>query len=149
MTIFPLDIRIKFEKYVYHYQKNGHNTFFTDRRSTSADEIQNTSTANLPEPFFDLNQILTRSSQGSMIIDFYLKHKTLNESCRSILVELVINDLIKRNCTMTIHLANNIYSTLHWVGNTLSSSFSHLIISPILRSSTFYYCYPHTYFIQL
>jgi len=37
---------------------------------------------NLPENVFDLGPILTKSTQGPMIVDYYYKQKHLNESCR-------------------------------------------------------------------
>jgi len=61
---------------------------------------------------FDLNEILIKSTQGAMIIDYYYKQKKLNESSRSLLVEIIINDLIKKNRTMTIDLANSISNAI-------------------------------------
>lgn len=47
-----------------------------------------------------------------MIVDYYFKNKKLNESCHTLLVELIINDLIKKNRTMTIDLASHISNAI-------------------------------------
>ncbi|KAF0706912.1 Uncharacterized protein FWK35_00032358, partial [Aphis craccivora] len=76
--------------------------------------VQNSTLQNTKPPAigFDLNDILIKSTQGSMIIDYYYKQKKLNESSRSLLVEIIINDLIKKNRTMTIDLADNISNAI-------------------------------------
>lgn len=116
MANFPLGIQIKFEKCVNEYQKTELGQLdgsFLETKSIPSASIQhsvssNSSIKNLPENLFDLTQILTRSTQGPLIVDYYFKHKHLNESCRTLLVEIIINDLIKRNQTMTINLSNDI-----------------------------------------
>ncbi|XP_022175767.1 uncharacterized protein LOC111037477 [Myzus persicae] len=47
-----------------------------------------------------------------MVAEFYFKNKKLNESYRTLLVELIINDLIKKNRTMTIDLARTISNAI-------------------------------------
>jgi hypothetical protein len=94
---FPLGIQIKFEKYIHDYQNNEveqHQIPFLKPKSIPVSTAQNIVPTN--ENIFDLNQILTKSSQGSMVVDYYFKNKKLNESCRTLLVELIINDLIKK-----------------------------------------------------
>lgn len=116
---FPLGIQIKFENYVNEYQQKqlelGCSVLET--KSISSTSTQNvlsshSSTKNPAENCFDLSQILTRSTQGPLIVDYYYKHKHLNESCRTLLVEIIINDLIKRNQTMTINLSNDIANAI-------------------------------------
>ncbi|KAL5239943.1 hypothetical protein ACI65C_007353 [Semiaphis heraclei] len=117
---FPLGIQIKFEKYVNEYQQKQLgplDSSFLETKSIPSTSTQrfvssNSSTKNLSENCFDLTQILTRSTQGSLIVDYYFKHKHLNESCRTLLVEIIINDLIKRNQTMTINLSNDIANAI-------------------------------------
>ncbi|XP_060868106.1 uncharacterized protein LOC132943234 isoform X2 [Metopolophium dirhodum] len=117
---FPLGTQIKFEKYVNGYQQKQLEqldcsvleTKSIPSTSTQHFVSSNSSTKNLPESCFDLSQILTRSTQGPLIVDYYFKHKHLNESCRTLLVEIIINDLIKRNQTMTINLSNDIANAI-------------------------------------
>lgn len=117
---FPLGIQIKFEKYVNEYQQKQLgplDSSFLETKSIPSTSTQrfvssNSSTKNLSENCFDLTQILTRSTQGPLIVDYYFKHKHLNESCRTLLVEIIINDLIKRNQTMTINLSNDIANAI-------------------------------------
>lgn len=118
MANFPLGLRIKFEKYVKNYQQNQlgliDGSLLETKSIPSASTLtpSNSSIMNLPENVFDLGPILTKSTQGRMIVDYYYKQKHLNESCRTLLVEIIINDLIKRNKTMTINLANDIANAI-------------------------------------
>jgi len=43
-----------------------------------------------------------------LILDYYKTNSVLNESCRNLLVEIIINNLIKNQTNMTIKLANHI-----------------------------------------
>ncbi|KAL5237576.1 hypothetical protein ACI65C_004986 [Semiaphis heraclei] len=116
LTNYPLGIHIKFEKYLEEYQKNQeqHNVSLLKSKIVAETPVQNlTLQSTKPlESGFDLNEILIKSTQGAMIIDYYHKQKKLNESSRSLLVEIIINDLIKKNRTMTIDLANSISNAI-------------------------------------
>lgn len=110
---FPIGIQIKFEKYIQDYQNKEveqHQISSIKPKSIPVSTTQNIVPTN--ENIFDLSQILTKSSQGSMVVDYYFKNKKLNESCRTLLVELIINDLIKKNRTMTIDLASQISNAI-------------------------------------
>ncbi|CAI6373153.1 unnamed protein product [Macrosiphum euphorbiae] len=117
---FPLGIQIKFEKYVNEYQKKQEEQLYGSLLetksipSTSTQNVvsSNSSTNDLPGNCFDLSKILTLSTQGPLIVEYYYKQKHMNESCRTLLVEIIINDLIKRNQTMTINLSNNIANAI-------------------------------------
>jgi len=114
-------LAIKFEKYVNEYQQKqlgSLDSSFLETKSIPLTSTQrfvssNSSTKNLSENCIDLTQILTRRTQGPLIVDYYFKQKHLNESCRTLLVEIVINDLIKRNQTMTINLSNDIANAFY------------------------------------
>ncbi|CAI6361296.1 unnamed protein product [Macrosiphum euphorbiae] len=43
---------------------------------------------------------------GSFVLNYFEKHNIINESCRNVLVEIIINDLIKREYHTTFRLAN-------------------------------------------
>lgn len=116
LTNYPLGIHIKFEKHLEEYQKNQeqrHNVSLLKSKIIAETPVQNLTLQSTPsESGFDLNEILIKSTQGVMIIDYYCKQKKLNESSRSLLVEIIINDLIKKNRTMTIDLANSISNAI-------------------------------------
>lgn len=117
LTNYPLGIHIKFEKHLEDYQKNQeqqHDVSLLKSKIIAETPVQNlTLTSTKPSEIgFDLNEILIKSTQGAMIIDYYYKQKKLNESSRSLLVEIIINDLIKKNRTMTIDLANSISNAI-------------------------------------
>jgi len=84
---FPFGIQIKFEKFVNGYQQKqlefGFSVLETKSiPSTSTQHVvsSKSSTKNLTENYFDLSQILTRSTEDLLIVDYYFKHKHLNES---------------------------------------------------------------------
>lgn len=56
----------------------------------------------------ELVQMLSNNTQGSLIFDYFKNHKMLNDSCRNLLIEIIISDLVKKDLTMTIKLANYI-----------------------------------------
>lgn len=116
LSNFPLGIRIKFENRLKKYQQtlninnisyNSHpevNKFPTIVCNTdkTADKVKIT----LGHQIFHLQKILTNNTKGSLILDYYKKHNIINESCRNILVEIIINDIINNDLPMNIKLAN-------------------------------------------
>jgi hypothetical protein len=77
MANFPLDLRIKFEKYVKNYQQNQlgpiDGSLLETKSIPSASTLtpSNSSIMNLLENAFDFGPILTKSTQGPMIVDYY------------------------------------------------------------------------------
>lgn len=116
LTDYPIGIRIKFEKHLQEYQKNQgqqQDISLLIPKLITETPVQNLiQSTNSSKIGFDLSEILIKSTQGSMIVDYYYKQKKLNESSRSLLVEIIINDLIKKNRTMTIDLANSISNAI-------------------------------------
>lgn len=56
----------------------------------------------------DLSEILNSSTQGMMIINYFKSNKKLNDSIRTMLVELIINHVITKKLSMSVNLAENI-----------------------------------------
>lgn len=56
----------------------------------------------------ELLQTLLNNVHGSLILDYFKNHYMLNESCRNLLIEIIISDLVIQNLTMTVKLANHI-----------------------------------------
>ncbi|KAF0709353.1 C2H2-type domain-containing protein [Aphis craccivora] len=109
---YPLGNRIKFE----HYRKNStekdvRNELTSRKRSTSISSILSNSSPSIPsEPIqsFLLHDILTKSVQGALITDYYGSNKNLNETCRNLLVDLIVSSLIDKQMSMSICLADRI-----------------------------------------
>lgn len=57
---------------------------------------------------FSMEKLLSNSTQGALIINYYKSNNNLNESCRNLLVDLIIANLIDKNHSMPISLANHI-----------------------------------------
>jgi len=61
-----------------------------------------------PIQSFFLNDILTKSNQGVLITDYYASNNSLNETCRNLLVNLIVSSLIDKQMSMTVSLADHI-----------------------------------------
>lgn len=110
LSNFKLGTRIKFEHHLKLYQRSlSINVdelpkIVCNNDNQSADDIK----IKLKNQTFQLENILKNYTQGSLIVDYYKKHNILNESCRNLFVEIIINYIIKYNISMTINLANSI-----------------------------------------
>ncbi|XP_029347666.1 uncharacterized protein LOC107882231 isoform X2 [Acyrthosiphon pisum] len=113
---YPLGKRIKFEHYVKQWRKNSihkdvRNESTSRKRSISISSISSTSspsTSSEPIQSFLLHDILTKSVQGALITDYYRTNKNLNETCRNLLVDLIVSSLIDKQMSMSICLADRI-----------------------------------------
>ncbi|VVC41518.1 Hypothetical protein CINCED_3A016863 [Cinara cedri] len=96
---FPLGIKILFNHYLENWQ-NTQNVLSNKINTKSVHE----------ESAFDINinlsDILTTSSTGTMIIDYYKTNNKFNDNIRSLLVETVINYIITKKIPMSVNLAN-------------------------------------------
>lgn len=61
---------------------------------------------------FSINKILSKSSQGVLITNYYKCNKNLNENCRNLLVDLIIASLLEQKCPMFVGLASSIADTI-------------------------------------
>jgi len=111
----PLGPRIKFENKVKKYQESlvqNSEHITVNKTSTTiisnSDKISHTVKVTTENQVFQLYTILTNYAQGSFILNYFKTHNVLNESHRNVLVEIIINDLIKRESQMTFRLANSI-----------------------------------------
>lgn len=116
LSNLPLGPRIKFENKVKKYQASlVQNSEFTTVNKTSAIIMSNaheisqkvTKVTN-ENQVFKLHTILKNYAQRSIVLNYFEQHNILNESCRNVLVEIIINDLIKRESQMTFRLANSV-----------------------------------------
>lgn len=63
-------------------------------------------------PQFSLHDVLSNSSHGVMITNYYKSNKNLNESCRSLMIDLIISNLIQQSISMSVGLADTIAKTI-------------------------------------
>ena len=115
---FPLGIKIKFSNYLENWQnvQNGS----SNNKLDTAILPKNTKSFVQEEPVVDINinldDILTSSTTGSMIIDYYKINNKLNDNIRSLLVETVISYIITTKKQMSVNLAD-------YIGNQIIAMF--------------------------
>jgi len=63
-------------------------------------------------PPFCIYEVLNRSSQGSLITNYYKTNSNLNESCRNLMIDIIISNLVEKNISMTVNLADSIATTI-------------------------------------
>ncbi|XP_029348429.1 uncharacterized protein LOC107883454 isoform X2 [Acyrthosiphon pisum] len=114
---FPLGIKIKFSHYLENWQ-NVQNGSSNNKLDTILPK--NTKSFVQEEPVVDINinlgDILTSSTTGSMIIDYYKINNKLNDNIRSLLVETVISYIITTKKQMSVNLAD-------YIGNQIIAMF--------------------------
>jgi len=106
-----MGIRIKFAYYIKEWQKSK----YCNNSSESPIHIYSSSSLPVPIPLgqqFSLDEILSKTTQGALITNYYKCNNSLNESCRNLLVDLIIASLLEKNHPMTVALANNIADTI-------------------------------------
>jgi len=126
LSNFSPGIQIKFEYCVKKYQQsltiNKESPTLNNKLSTVQNITSQISHTNndininnndiFKNTVFKLLSVLTNNPNGSLILDYYTKHNVLNESCRNMLVEIIISDMIKNGSTMTVGLANSIANAI-------------------------------------
>lgn len=119
LSNFSPGIQIKFEYRVKKYQQSLtinkepptlNNNLSTVQNITS--QISHTNNGISKNTVFQLHSVLTSNPNGSLILDYYKKYSVLNESCRNILVDIFISDIIKNGSAMTVGLANSIANAI-------------------------------------
>lgn len=70
------------------------------------------SISHIISPQFSLCDVLKNSSHGIMIMNYYKSNKSLNDSCRSLMIDLIISSLIEQSISMSVGLADTIAKTI-------------------------------------
>jgi len=112
---YPMGIRIKFAYYIKDWQKSKY-----INNSSESPILCTISSSSLPAPVpsvpleqqFSLDEVLTKTTQGTLITNYYKCHNSLNESHRNLLVNVIIANLLEKNRSMSVVLANNIADTI-------------------------------------
>lgn len=107
-----MGIRIKFAYYIKDWQKSKYSN-----NSSESPILCTISSSSLPAPVpleqqFSLDEFLTKTTQGTLITNYYKCHNSLNESHRNLLVDGIIANLLEKNRSIFVVLANNIADTI-------------------------------------
>lgn len=117
---YPLGVRIKFEHFVKQWQNSKWDNNSSDSNLSASSFTSSSLSARSLEPrlVFSLDEVLKRSTHGSMIINYYESNKNLNEKCRNLLVDLIIASLLEEKRSMSTALANHISDIIVETFNT-------------------------------
>lgn len=105
---YPLGVHIKFEHCVKQWQNTNTSNSNLPTPSFTSPTSSLLAGSSEPLPEFALDEVLKRSTHGSMIISYYETNKNLNETCRNLLVDLIIASLLEKKRPMSTTLANHI-----------------------------------------
>lgn len=99
---FPLGVQVTFRHNVERWQQNQVTTMMSSPQLVSS-----------PKPNSDKNNVLELveildCTQGTMIMDYYKINKSLNDNIRTLLVEIIIQNIITKKIVMSVSLAENI-----------------------------------------
>lgn len=74
----------------------------------------------IQKPFksFVLTEVLNSSTQGTMIINYFKSNNKLNDSIRTMLVDVIINHVITLKISMSVSLADSIATQIEALFNT-------------------------------
>lgn len=116
LSAYPLGILIKFEASLKLWQKTlpENSNSFTKNNSCDSSATLSALPLSIPRSntSFCLETVLKNNSQCDYVIDYYGHNNCLNDSCRSIIVNAIINHIIKEKIPMSITLANVIGETI-------------------------------------
>lgn len=112
LSKYPLGVKIKFEHYVKQWQKNRQlNPSVENKPRKSISSSKSISTLYQVQ-HFSLDEILNKNSQGALIINYYKTNNNLNESCRNMMLDIIISDLVEKNISMSVVLADTVATTI-------------------------------------
>lgn len=122
---YPLGVQINFRYHVEAWQKSNITENEPNKNITSSHVIPSSSCSSSLEmikldknqsiqciipsknPNIEVSNILN-STQGALIIDYYKKHNSINDNIRTLLVEIIIQELITKKILMSVSLAEEI-----------------------------------------
>ncbi|CAH1733039.1 unnamed protein product, partial [Aphis gossypii] len=122
---YPLGVQINFRYHVEAWQKSNITENEPNTNITSSHVIPSSSCSSSLEmikldknqsiqciipsknPNIEVSNILN-STQGALIIDYYKKHNSINDNIRTLLVEIIIQELITKKILMSVSLAEEI-----------------------------------------
>lgn len=107
-----MGVRIKFAYHIKNWQISNHGNNSSESSILCTNSSSSLSVSVPFEQQFSLNDVLTKTAQGALITNHYKCHNSLNESCRNLLVDLIIASLLEKNHPMSVALANNIADTI-------------------------------------
>jgi len=105
---FPLGIKIKFGYFLENWQNTSVNNKLDTILPKNTKPFVQEETVNVVDSNINLSDILTSSTTGTMIIDYYKTNNKFNDNIRSLLVETVISYIITTKKQMSVNLADHI-----------------------------------------
>lgn len=103
---FPLGIKIVFRYELDKWQKSTHKV-----RNISLDhELHHDlplTIDSLPKQIIKVGEILSSSSQGHLILEFYRKNNKLNDGIRTTLVDIIISYIISMKIPMSVNISES------------------------------------------
>lgn len=105
LSKYPMGVKIKFEKNLKQLRK---------KPEEISVDVMNRPTVSVRHvyPQFSLHNVLSNSSHDVMITNYYKSNKSLNDSCRSLMIDLIISSLIEQSISMSVGLADTIAKTI-------------------------------------
>jgi hypothetical protein len=101
---------VKFVQYVKEWQKSIRgNTLEISAPKRLSESVSIFS--ELIQPF-NLENILSANTQVQLIVNYYSLNNNLNESCRNLLVDLIIATIVDKKISMTVALVNHIATVI-------------------------------------
>lgn len=112
LTKFPIGIKVLFTHKLQKWQ-NSKDDSTSKSAVNDSPPTTNTTPANIPSSMgICLDEVLSLSSTGKMIVDYYKSHKKLNNNIRTLLVDTIISCIITTKIPMSVNLASNIGSDI-------------------------------------
>lgn len=112
LSEYPLGIKILFSHNLENWQKSLPQNVYDMSSTTALQNTPNVIPILQPKAAIDnsinLGDILSSSSTGSMIIDYYRINNKFNDNIRLLLVDNIINYIITNKLSMSINLADYI-----------------------------------------
>lgn len=116
LSKFPFGIIFKFEAELEKWQKTKNilNSFQSTNITNSIDTSINKSNAEtLKKPQklghnFRVDEVLTLSTQGSLILDYFKTHNKLNDGIQATLVDILIGQVLSQQVPMPVSLAESL-----------------------------------------
>ncbi|XP_050535219.1 uncharacterized protein LOC126902218 isoform X3 [Daktulosphaira vitifoliae] len=112
LSNYSLGTQIKLENHLITRQ----NTLnVTKNKHNVSKQLITTANKNDLIKFVDIHSILTKSTEGLLVLDYYKEHNELNDSIRGKLVDIIIHYLFSNDFTMSVKLAESIADQINFL----------------------------------
>lgn len=110
---FPFEIIFKFEAELEKWQKTLNNLNNCPNTNSIEISLNKSNVTTLPKSLksyhnFRVGEVLTSSTQGSLILDYFKTHNKLNDGIRATLVDILIGHVLSQQIPMSVSLAESL-----------------------------------------